>query len=382
MLTTAFEAWYTLPMSTGGLALLLAPETQPHPFKGLEIIGKVFYVFDLAIFSTFVVAMGYRFVRWPKTLRRSITHPKESLFIAAMFLALASIIASTARYGIPSCGPWLVVVYRVLFWIYFAVTFCMAVVFYLFLFISADLHVEDMTPAWDLPIFPFMLSGTLASTGAGLQPRSQAIAMIVAGTTAQGLGFFISIIMATLYIRRMIEYGLPNTSSRPSMFIAVGPPAFTSLAIIGMANAFPLDFEVFGPAQTSIQVMKIVAVVTSIFMWSLSFWFFCIAVLACLLVARKMQFALNWWAFVFPNVGFTISTITIGKELQSQGIMWVGSIATIFIVILYLFIAVMHVRAVLTRQILYKGRDEDVYKEEARHKKKITKFKTNGEEQC
>lgn len=275
------------------MALLLSPELQPHSFRGLQVIGKAVYVFDLAIFCSLVVAMTYRFVRWPETLRKSLTHPKESMYLSTMFLALASIIAAIARYGIPSAGPWLVVAYRILFWIYFAVTFCLAVVFYLWLFTSAALRVEDMTPAWDLPIFPFMLSGTIASTGAALQPRDHALAIIVAGTTAQGLGFFISILMFAMYMRRMIEFGLPKPSSRPAMFIAVGPPAFTSLAIIGMANAYPPDFEVFGAGQTSLQVMKIIATVTSIFMWSLSFWFFCIASLACFLVAREMRFSLN-----------------------------------------------------------------------------------------
>ncbi|KAJ5245952.1 hypothetical protein N7468_000935 [Penicillium chermesinum] len=381
LLTTALQAWFTLPMSTGGLTLLLSPEMQPHTFRGLQTIGKVVYIIDLVIFTSLVAAISYRFIRWPKTLPRSLSQPRESMFVCTMFLSLASIIAAIARYGIPSCGPWLVVTYRVLFWIYFAVTFCVAVVFYLWLFISAELQVENMTPAWDLPIFPFMLSGTIAATGASLQPRAHAIAMIVGGTTAQGLGFFISILMFAMYMRRMIEYGLPSTSSRPAMFIAVGPPAFTSLAIIGMANAYPTAYEYFGPGQTTLQVVKVIATVTSIFMWSLSFWFFCIAALTCLLAAREMRFSLNWWAFVFPNVGFTIATITIGRELQSQGILWVGSIATILMVILYLFIAVMHIRAVLTRQILFKGQDEDVPEEEARPKK-TEKVKIDAEDQC
>lgn len=84
---------------------------------------------------------------------------------------------------------------------------------------------------------------------------------------------------------------------------------------------------------------------------------------------------------MFPNVGFAIATITIGKELQSQGILWVGSVATVLLVILYLFIAGMHVRAVVTRQVLFRGQDEDVYEEEARPKK-TAKVKADGEEQC
>ncbi|CAN9229936.1 unnamed protein product [Alternaria alternata] len=55
-----------------------------------------------------------------------------------------------------------------------------------------------MTPAWDLPIFPFMLSGTLAAIGAGHQAEAHAVAMIVAGLTAQGLGMTVSLLMAVV----------------------------------------------------------------------------------------------------------------------------------------------------------------------------------------
>ena len=37
-------AWFTLPMATGGLALLLNSGTQPHSFDGLNTIGKVVYL--------------------------------------------------------------------------------------------------------------------------------------------------------------------------------------------------------------------------------------------------------------------------------------------------------------------------------------------------
>ncbi|KAF7712497.1 Uncharacterized protein PECH_004641 [Penicillium ucsense] len=376
-------AWFTFPMATGGLALLLSPQTQPHTFRGLDIIGKVVYICDLVIFSILVTAMIYRFIRWPKTMRLSATRPRESIFIPTMFICLASTIASISPYGIPFSGPWLSVTYRVLFWIYYAVTFCIAVTFYLWLFISADLHLEDITPAWDLPIFPFMLSGTIASVGASEQPPFHALTMIVAGLTAQVLGFLVSSAMFTVYFRRMTEFGLPKPSSRPAMFIAVGPPAFTSLAIIGMARAYPSQMQIFGQAQRTAQVLNIVATVSSIFMWCLSFWLFSIAMVACLLAAREMRFSLSWWSFAFPNIGLIIATISIDRQLQSEGILWVGSVATILMVMLYLFIATMHVRAVIKHQILCKGQDEDMYEREAQPKtEKIPEFQDIRDAQC
>jgi C4-dicarboxylate transporter/malic acid transport protein len=364
-------------MSTGGLALLLAEQTQPHTFDGLQTIGKVLYIFDLVVFVFVTTAITFRFVNYPGTLKSSITHPTESLFLATSMLSVASITAGIARYGIPSCGPWLVVVYRVLFWTYFALSFCLAVGQYMLLFISPRLKIQDMTPAWDLPIFPFMLSGTIAATGAALQPPEHAMPMIFAGLTAQGLGMLVSMMMYTSYLRRMIQYGFPSPDSRPGMFIAVGPPSFTSLAIIALANDFPEHYNYWGMDAITIQILRVMSTVVAVFIWSLSFWFFCIAVLACLLVRSQMSFHLNWWAFVFPNVGFTIATTSIGKSLHSEGIKWVGSGMTLLLVATYLSVGVAHVRAFVNKEVCWPGKDADVYKKE-QHRKHRLSMKQKG----
>lgn len=363
-------------MATGGLSLLLAPETQPHPFDGLRTIGKVVYIIDLVIFTSCCLAISYRFLRWRGTFIGSLTHPTESLFAATFFLSMASVIAGISRYGIPSCGYWLVVVYRVLFWIYFAATFCWAVGSYTLLFTSPALKIHDMTPGWDLPIFPFMLSGTIAASGSQWQPPDQAVPMIVGGTTAQGLGFIVSILMYACYIRRMVEFGFPGPAARASMFIAVGPPSFTALAIIGMANDWPrayinyfgnhLGYTVNGLDQENqqlitIQILRTLATATAIFTWSLSAWFFCIAVVACLLACRQMTFRLNWWAFVFPNTGFVIATITLGKTLRSEAVLYLGNVLTVLLICTWFFVLAHLVCALCTRQILWAGRDEDTY---------------------
>ncbi|KAI1125162.1 voltage-dependent anion channel [Nemania abortiva] len=359
---------FTLPMSTGGLALLLADETQGFTFRGLQTIGKVVYVLDLVIFTLVASAITYRFVKFPGTLKKSVVHPTEGLFLGTSTLSLASIISGIAKYGIPSCGPWLIVVYRILFWIYFAVTFVIAVGQYALLFTSPKLKLSDMTPAWDLPVFPFMLSGTIAATGAGLQPPDQAVPIIVAGLGAQGFGLLVSIFIYSGFVSRLIQYGFPAPNSRPGMFIAVGPPAFTGLALVGLANSFPIQYNVFGPGEITIQILRVLATTICIFIWFLSLWFFCIAAVANLAVRREITFHLNWYSYIFPNVGFTIAVISVGKMLDSPGMIGVGSAMTALLVIGWLVIVMNHIRAVWNGQILADGKDEDYYVNEKNHR--------------
>lgn len=73
-----------------------------------------------------------------------------------------------------------------------------------------------------------------------------------------------------------------------------------------------------------------------------------------------MHFTLNWWAFVFPNVGLTIALIQIGNVLESDGIKGVCSAMTIVLVILWFFVAFMHVYGVLKGDVLWPGMDEDM----------------------
>ncbi len=167
---------------------------------------------------------------------------------------------------------------------------------YHLLFTGIPLTLQSMTPAWILPVFPIMLSGTLASVISGSQPPHYAIPILIAGTTFQGLGILISVFMYSNYIGRLMSNGLPSPDTRPGMFISVGPPSFTGLAFIGMANAaievFPHTFVLGSAAVPTAQVLKIVAVFLAMILWSLSLFFFCISLLATLNGMKKMSFHL------------------------------------------------------------------------------------------
>ena len=210
-----------------------------------------------------------------------------------------------------------------------------------------------------MPVFPVMLCGTLASVLAADQPPDQGLPIIVAGVTFQGLGIFVSMIMYPLYLGRLMGDGLPAIDLRPGMFISVGPPAFTSLALIGMANSLPSNYNFLSTHPLSTEVLQTMALFTACFLWALGFWFFCISAISCVSGLRNMSFHLTWWAFVFPNVGFTIATIDIGTQFQSQGILWVGSAMTILLVVIWCFVFLNHINAVRQRKILWPGRDED-----------------------
>lgn len=356
-------------MSTGGIALVL--NATPHRFPGLRVIGDVVFVLTLVIFALTTIGISTRFILFPGTLSASLLHPTESLFFPTFWLGIATILSNIQNYGVSHTGDWLSYTMLVLFWIYTACTFIVGVAHYHLLFTQKALTSTSMTPSWILPIFPVMLVGTIASATAPSQAPHHALPIMVAGITFQGLGFLVSCFMYALYINRLMTAGLPKPAMRPGMFIAVGPPGFTSLALLGLSSAsydiYPDYTTISGVQNPSIipDVLRIMAVVFAIFIWSLALFFFSVSLIAVVHGIwwegdeKRIGFHLSWWSFVFPNVGLTISLIDIGEALGSQGIQWVGSVMAVLLVAMWIFVAGNHVWAVWRKKILWPGKDED-----------------------
>ncbi|KAJ5780838.1 C4-dicarboxylate transporter/malic acid transport protein [Penicillium paradoxum] len=351
-------AWYTLTMSAGGLALLIA--NQPNQFKGCYEIGLTVYLINLVLFSLVCSLMAARFTIHGGLLD-SLRHEREGLFFPTFWLSVATMITGLEKYFGDSPAQSFSTALEVLFWIYCACTFTVAVIQYSFLFSAHTYRLQTMMPSWVLPAFPIMLSGTIASVIAERQPDRSAIPIVTAGITFQGLGFCISFMMYAHYIGRLMESGLPCREHRPGMFICVGPPAFTALALVGMAKGLPNTFTVMGSTDSAAdgRMVEMLALAAGAFLWALSLWFFCIAAIAVIRSPPK-AFHLGWWAMVFPNTGFTIATITLGNAFESPAIKGVGSAMSICIVCMFLFVFVSHIRAVVRQQIMYPGKDEDV----------------------
>jgi tellurite resistance protein TehA-like permease len=277
-------AWYTLTMATGGLATLIS--IQPHAFPGLITIGAVFYIINLIFFIGITGTMILRFTKFPGSFKASISHEREALFLGPFFLSIATIITGTQKYVIQAYEidhpnrAWAITSMSVAFWLYTFFAFCLASFQYSFLFCAHTYKLTSFMPSWLLPIFPVMLSGTIASTIAADQPLSARYPIIVAGLGCQGLGFTVAILMYAHYIGRLMQVGYPDREHRGAMFIGVGPPSFTCLALIGMANALPADFDLQGDGLLDGNMLRTLALVVALFLWVLAMWFFMIALIA------------------------------------------------------------------------------------------------------
>ncbi|KAK4163912.1 voltage-dependent anion channel-domain-containing protein [Cladorrhinum sp. PSN259] len=355
-------AWYTLSMSTGGLSLLIF--NQPHQFPGLKQIGLTAYIINIILFTLITSTLITRFLLFPGSFKRSVTHPREGFFVPTFLLSIATIITSTQKYCVGDEIPdgekiglrWAI---QVAFWVYVALSTCLAVGQYSYIFSGHSFGLQTMMPTWILPIFPVMLSGTIASVIAATQPAHMAVPIIVSGLSCQGLGISVAAMMYAHMVGRLMQSGLPDREHRAGLFMCVGPPSFTALAFIGLAKGLPKNFDHDMDGVMDSSVILNMAIAGAGFLWALSFWWFAIAVLA-VVQSPPRYFHLGWWASVFPNVGFILATISLGKAFRNEFVLWFATVMSILLLITFGFVLFHHVRAVVVQDIMYPGRDEDV----------------------
>ncbi|KAL0935796.1 c4-dicarboxylate transporter malic acid transport [Colletotrichum truncatum] len=357
-------SWFACTMSTGALGVVLA--NTPFRFRGLDVIAKIVFVVDLVLFTLFCVAITYRFTRRPIVAIRNLHHPKEALFFGSFWVSIALILNLAQTYGVPVCGPWLPVALRVCFWTYSGCALCVAIFQYTTLFVAERLPADSAMPAWVFPVYPFLVIGPLAGVLVKTQPPEHQLSIWVGAVMFQGLGWTVTIFMYGIYVLRLMSSQLPDPSSRPGMFVSVGPAGYTSAGLVSLGNVAPsLIPDGFLSVNTMKvgDVIKVISAMSGIFLLLVAFWFFALSALAVAAAAlskkEKMEFTLNWWAFIFPNAGLCLATINVGNVLQSDGIKGVTSALTLLLVIAWLVVAVANIRAVMKGKILWEGRDED-----------------------
>ncbi|CAD0058126.1 unnamed protein product [Aureobasidium pullulans] len=308
--------WFACTMSTGALAVVLGQ--TPNTFTGLQTIGKIFFILALVLFVAFTAIIITRFILVPQKFLASLHHPVESLFFGSYWVTISLLLNCIQLYGVPNTGPWLVKALEILFWMYVAAVLIVGIGQYYVLF-----QLERL----------------------------------------KGMGWCVALMMYAIYTQRLMVSALPDPSTRPGMYVSVGPAGYTAAALISLGRQAPAVFErkqFFGITSLLVEdVIKVLGIMAGLFLLLFSFWFFCVSTVSVIAGAKQMSFTLNWWAFVFPNAGMTLATIQAGGALSSAGINGLCSALTIALVIMWFFTAIAHILAVRKGQVMWPGKDED-----------------------
>lgn len=93
------------------------PMAVPYRFPGLETIGIIFFLLNIAFYIIIWGLLIARFYCFPYTFKASFLHPTESLFVPASVVSFGTILINISQYGPSHTGPWLEQAVGILFWI-------------------------------------------------------------------------------------------------------------------------------------------------------------------------------------------------------------------------------------------------------------------------
>ncbi|GAM84080.1 hypothetical protein ANO11243_020720 [Dothideomycetidae sp. 11243] len=356
--------WFCMTMATGQMANVIA--AVPYRFKGLYTIGLVVVLFNIVLFLCNVTLISLRFRLYPGTFWNSMTHPTESLFVPAAVISTGTILLNITQYGVDvhGVGSWLEKTMVVLFWVYCGLAMSCACGIYLIMWSTQTFTISRMTPVWIFPAYPLLVIGPHAyQLAARVASHPRALAIIVGGFTLQGIGFMVSLMVYAAFLYRLMTNKLPTESLRPGMFISVGPSGFTISGVIGLGRelgrVIPPDF--MGVGAMAGVVTTVAANWMGIWLWGLAIFFFIVSLganVSCV-GSKKFHFAMTWYSFVFPNTGLTTGTFAVGRALNNKPIQILGCVFAVLIVLTWIFVFGMMIRAVHHKQILWPNKQED-----------------------
>lgn len=220
-----------------------------------------------------------------------------------------------------------------------------------------------MTPIWIFPAYPMLIIGPHAGILSAKLDQARSLRIIIGGTTIQGVGFLVSMMVYSAFIYRLMTQKLPKENSRPGMFVSVGPSGFTVAGIVTMAanakRSFPADF--MGNGALAADVLRVVVDFAALWLWGLAMFFFIIASAAHFSAfgPGKMVFSMTWFSFIFPNTALITATFAIGQAFSSKAINIVGCVAVFPLLLMYFFVCYKMFRAVYLHQIMWPQRGED-----------------------
>ena len=227
-----------------------------------------------------------------------------------------------------------------------------------------------MTPIWIFPAYPLLLVGPLAGAlskalvGVDVIAAHSRLHIIVGGVVCQGLGFLLSCMIYAAFLYRLMTHKLPTESTRPGMFVSVGPSGFTVSALIQMGRHFPtvVPAEFMGNGELAGQVTKIIAYWAGLWLWGLTIWFFLVSTFAhwSCVGGNRFTFAMTWYAFVFPNTSLVTSTFNVARALgDSKPLQIIGCLCTVILIAVWSLIVGMNLRAIALKQVLWPQNGED-----------------------
>ena len=166
---------------------------------------------------------------------------------------------------------------------------------------------------WLLPVVTLIVassSGGVLGSAIQVYSRQHALQTLALSVFMVTVGLTLALMMLTVYLMRLIIYGLPPGASALSVFFPLGPTGQSGYAILLIGQninkllPFPSQRYDFLNSRSTGAVVEVVCICVSFLLWSLATMWSLYALLGVYSTLRqsRIAFKVSFWGLIFPNV--------------------------------------------------------------------------------
>jgi tellurite resistance protein TehA-like permease len=304
-------------MGTGIVSILLF--TFPWKASWLYHLSLIVFVLNLTLFIIGLTISLLRYTLWPAIWSSMLSHPNQSLYIAAVPMSLSTIVNMIVFVCVPAWGNWTIYLAWAL-WMVDAILSLLSAIYMPFQLIRQhhDLHLRAITA---LQLFPVVATVVCAASGgvvASVLPHTQhALATLIASYVLWGVGVPTALLILVMYFHRLVVHKLPSREVIVSSFLPLGPLNMGAFGIMQLGDVAKRIFpETHTVSASAGNLAYDLGVFVGLILWAFSLpWFF--FAVASIHQTKRFPFNMGWWGFTFPIGTFALSSGKLAEEVPS-----------------------------------------------------------------
>ncbi|RDB16735.1 Sulfite efflux pump SSU1 [Hypsizygus marmoreus] len=358
--------WFAAIMGTGAISILFSSFPYGHNTQPMKILSLLFFFLNLFLFLLFTALTITRYYLYPHTWAIMLRHPTMSLYTGCFPMGITTLInvsVDVINVGYGFGGQSFLYFIWAVWWIDVAISVlcCWGMVH---IMSTLQRHsLQAMTAAWLLPVVTLTVAassgGVLARAMQQYSPFNALISVAVAVFMVT-IGLTLALMIITIYVLRLIVYGLPPGPKILSVFLPLGPTAQSGYAVLLIGQNFksllPLHHGSSDFLRSNItgDIVHVVCVCVAFLLWSLAVMCIVFALLGIHTALRRrthLPFRLPFWGLVFPNGVFANLTINLSTTFDSRFLRVFGAIYAVATLLVWCFVATRTVALVFDRTI-------------------------------
>ncbi|KAF4435895.1 sulfite transporter Ssu1 [Fusarium austroafricanum] len=345
-------SWFTTSMGTGIVSILL--HNIPYNSNGLYWGSVVIFLFNTALFVMLSFFSILRYALYPGLWTTMIHHPTAPMYLAAIPMALGTLIEMIVLVCVPLWGDWVAYLCWGLWWVDSAMAIILNFGLLFLIMTIHDSHPSQVTAIWLLPMASTIVASAVGGVIAEVLPNPcHALWTLVVSYVLWGTALPLLMSFLVIYLYRLTMYQIPPKDVIASSLIPVAPlgqGAFAILKLGKVAATLMSKMNMLDGKDTQAgTILYVLGWFTGLVLWSYGLCWLIIAIAS--LVRRQVFFNLGCWAFTFPLGVWANAAISFGNELPLPFFKIVGTILAAIVTFLWVLVSAYTLRGMYTGQI-------------------------------